>query len=180
MSEATTKNAEMLVLVDEDDREIGTGEKLAVHVDGALHRAFSIYLFNSEGQLLLTRRAQGKYHSGGLWTNTCCGHPRPGEPVERAARRRLREETGIDVELRYGFRFIYRATLSGGLTENELDHVFVGIYDGTPDLDPNEADACEWVDGDALLRDVELHPKRYSVWMALSLQQALVCHRAKP
>jgi isopentenyl-diphosphate Delta-isomerase len=180
MTEAVTKKddtREMLVLVDENDREVGTAEKLAVHVNGALHRAFSIYLFNSQGQLLLTRRAAGKYHSGGLWTNTCCSHPRPGEQVDLAARRRLREETGIDCELRYGFRFIYRAELDGGLIEHELDHVFVGTYDGTPNLDPNESDASEWVDAQMLVRDIEARPERYSVWMALSLDRALACYR---
>lgn len=168
---------EMLVLVDEHDRELGTAEKLAVHLNGTLHRAFSIYIFNSNGQLLLTRRARGKYHSGGLWTNTCCSHPRPGEPVDLAARRRLREETGIDCELRYGFQFIYRVELNGGLIEHELDHVFIGIYDGMPALDPNEADACEWVDSLALQGDIKARPERYSAWMALSLDRTLACYR---
>jgi isopentenyl-diphosphate delta-isomerase len=169
----------MLVLVDETDRELGTDEKLAVHVRGVLHRAFSIYLFNSKGQLLLTRRAAGKYHSGGLWTNTCCGHPRPGEAIHSAARRRLREETGIDCELSRGFQFIYRAELAGGLIEHELDHVFVGTYEGEPDLDPNEADAYEWVEPQALVRDVKARPQKYSVWMALSLNKALEFERTR-
>jgi isopentenyl-diphosphate Delta-isomerase len=183
MTEAVTKKdgaREMLVLVDENDREVGTAEKLAVHVEGTLHRAFSIYLFNSKGQLLLTRRARGKYHSGGLWTNTCCSHPRPGEPVDLAARRRLREETGIDCELRHGFQFIYRAELDGGLIEHELDHVFVGTFDGIPQLDPSESDASEWVDAQALTRDIKVRPERYSVWMALSLERALACYRDPP
>jgi isopentenyl-diphosphate Delta-isomerase len=183
MTEAVTKNSsarEMLILVDENDREVGTAEKLVVHIDGVLHRAFSIYLFNSKGQLLLTRRASSKYHSGGLWTNTCCSHPRPGESVDLAARRRLREETGIDCELRYGFQFIYRAELGGGLIEHELDHVFVGTYDGIPHLDPNEADACEWVDTQTLAHDIKARPERYSAWMALSLDRALACYRDRP
>jgi len=169
----------MLVLVDQDDHEVGVAEKLAVHVDGTLHRAFSIYLFNTNGETLLTRRALGKYHSGGLWTNTCCSHPRPGETTENAARRRLREETGIDCELRYGFQFIYHAVLDGGLTEHELDHVFVGAHDGAPALDPNESDAYRWVGEQRLAQDIAAHPERYSVWMALSFERAFACHRER-
>jgi isopentenyl-diphosphate delta-isomerase len=165
--------AEMLVLVDENDREIGTEEKLAAHQAGKLHRAFSIYIFNSRGQLLLTRRAPGKYHSPGLWTNTCCGHPRPGEELSAAARRRLREETGIVCDIQHGYHFIYRVGFENGLTEHELDHVFVGAYDGPLDVDPAEADAVEWVEVEALLRDVEANPARFTVWMALSLKGAV-------
>jgi isopentenyl-diphosphate Delta-isomerase len=144
-----------------------------VHQRGALHRAFSIYLFDSNGRLLLTRRAAGKYHSGGLWTNTCCSHPRPGEALEDAARRRLLEETGIDCALTRRFHFIYRAELDNGMIEHELDHVFVGTFDGEPRLDPSESDAYEWVDPRALVRDVADHPERYSVWMRCSLDRAI-------
>jgi len=170
---AARQAPEMLILVDENDREVGVEEKLAVHRRGVLHRAFSIYLFNSKGELLLTRRAAGKYHSGGLWTNTCCSHPRPGETTESAARRRLREEAGIDCALRHGFHFVYRAELDGGMIEHELDHVFVGCYDGVPTLDPTESDAYRWIDPHALLDDVKLNPVRYSTWMILSLAKTI-------
>jgi isopentenyl-diphosphate delta-isomerase len=165
--------AEMLVLVDENDGEVGTEEKLAAHRAGRLHRAFSIYLFNSRGELLITRRAPGKYHSPGLWTNTCCGHPRPGEPVERAALRRLGEETGIACELSPAFRFLYRAEFANGLVEHELDHVFIGRYEGPFALAPDEADAAKWMDADALSAEVAAHPERFTVWLGLSLKGAI-------
>jgi isopentenyl-diphosphate delta-isomerase len=176
-SKDDAENAEQLVLVDEADRELGTRGKLAVHVEGALHRALSVYVFNGKGQLLLTRRSPGKYHSGGLWTNTCCSHPRPGEAVASAARRRLREEAGIDCDLVRAFEFIYRAELENGLIEHELDHVFVATFDGEPRLDPRESDAWEWADPPALARDIAAHPERYSAWLALSLEKAVEAQR---
>jgi isopentenyl-diphosphate delta-isomerase len=163
---------EMLVLVDENDREIGTEEKLAAHRAGKLHRAFSIYIFNSRGELLITRRAPAKYHSPGLWTNTCCGHPRPGEAIADAARRRLREETGIECALAPKYHFIYRAEFDNGLTEHELDHVFTGTYDGPLAIDPQEADAVEWVAPQKVIADVAANPARYTVWFRLSLKGA--------
>src|SRR6185503_9661232 len=123
---------EMVVLVDEDDREAGTGEKMAVHRSGRLHRAFSVFVVDGEGRLLLQRRAAVKYHSAGLWSNTCCGHPRPGETILAAATRRLKEEMGFECRLRPAFSFIYRAALDHGLTEHELDHVLLGSHDGAP------------------------------------------------
>jgi isopentenyl-diphosphate delta-isomerase len=165
---------EMLVLVDENDNQIGTEEKLAAHRAGLLHRAFSIFLFNSRGEMLITRRAPGKYHSPGLWTNTCCGHPRPGESVLEAAKRRLFEETGIVCEIARKSQFIYRAEFDNGLTEHELDHILTGVYDGPLDkINPEEADAVEWVDPQDTLRDMESHPERYTVWFRLALKAAL-------
>jgi isopentenyl-diphosphate delta-isomerase len=164
---------EMLVLVDEQDREVGVEEKQAAHVAGKLHRAFSIYIFNSRGELLLTRRAAGKYHSPGLWTNTCCGHPRPGETTPDAARRRLREETGIVCEIAPKFEFLYRAEFGNGLVEHEYDHVFTGVYDGPLAIDPAEADAVEWIDPQKLLEDVAARPDRYTAWLKLSLKGAI-------
>src|SRR5690349_17076045 len=129
---------EYLILVDEQDHEIGTEEKLKTHRDAKLHRAFSIFIFNKKGQLLLQRRALSKYHSGGLWTNTCCGHPRPGENIDKAAHRRLQEEMGFDCNMKDVFRFTYKAPLDHGLTEHEVDHVFIGTCDAQPKLNHDE------------------------------------------
>src|SRR5918997_6672888 len=122
--------SEQVILVDEADREVGTGSKLEAHREGALHRAFSVFVFDRRGRLLLQKRAAGKYHSGGLWSNTCCGHPRPGEATAEAARRRLREEMNFDCELRAAFEFLYRAQFTNKLIEHEYDHVFVGEFGG--------------------------------------------------
>jgi isopentenyl-diphosphate delta-isomerase len=165
--------AEMLVLVDENDREIGVEEKLAAHRAGQLHRAFSIFIFNSRGELLITRRAPEKYHSPGLWTNTCCGHPRPGEATSDAALRRLREETGIVCEIVHKQEFIYRVEFDNGLVEHEYDHVFVGTYGGALAIDPQEADAIEWIDPKRALADIAARPERYTAWFKLALKGAL-------
>jgi isopentenyl-diphosphate delta-isomerase len=159
---------EEIILVDETDREIGYAEKLEAHRDGGrLHRAFSIVLFDAEGRMLLQQRASAKYHFGGLWTNACCGHPRRGEELLPAARRRLREELGVDTELRRAFSFRYTATDAGsGLTERELDHVLVGTVDGPVRPDPAEIDALRWVDPGELSRDLDAHPERYTPWFA--------------
>lgn len=170
---------ESIILVDESDRKMGTTDKLVAHIDGALHRAVSVYVFNSEGRLLLTRRAAGKYHSGGLWTNTCCTHPWPGETTQAAVRRCLRKEVGIDCQAVPAFHFIYRAQLENGLTEHELDHVFVATYDGEPDLNLNEADAYIWVDLRELGHDIATCPEKYTAWLPLSLDRAVETQRAQ-
>jgi isopentenyl-diphosphate delta-isomerase len=121
---------EQVILVDEKDIELGTMEKVEAHKRALLHRAFSVFVFNSKGELLLQQRAENKYHSAGLWTNSCCSHPRPGEDTLEAAMRRLKEEMGFETPLRKAFDFIYRAGFSNGLTEHEFDHVIVGYYDG--------------------------------------------------
>jgi isopentenyl-diphosphate delta-isomerase len=159
---------EQVVLVDESDREIGTAEKLAAHRDGGrLHRAFSIVLWNRRGEMLLQRRSARKYHFGGLWTNACCGHPRPGEPVAAAARRRLREELGVDLELRPAFSFRYEAAdAASGLCEREIDHVFVGELEGAAAANPEEVDAVRWTACDEITRDLAAHPHRYTPWFA--------------
>src|SRR5205085_4273578 len=136
---------EQVILVDECDRELGVSEKLQAHRAGALHRAFSIFIFDADKRLLLQKRAQTKYHSAGLWSNTACGHPRPGEPTEAAAHRRLREEMRFDCALRPAFQFLYRAELSGGLVEHEYDHVFVGEFDDEPVPDRAEVEDWRWV-----------------------------------
>lgn len=164
---------ERVILVDERDNEIGTAEKLRAHREGRLHRAFSVFLFNSAGQMLLQRRAGAKYHSGGLWTNTCCSHPRPGEPTVEAARRRLREEMGLQCELEPTFTFTYRAELDDGLWEHELDHVFVGRTDQEPAPDPDEVEGWRWSEVDQVARDVEKHPERFTVWFRIAFAEVV-------
>src|SRR5687767_15958950 len=135
---------ERVVLVDENDAEVGTLEKQRAHLEGRLHRALSVFVLNSRGEMLLQRRAAGKYHSGGLWTNTCCSHPRPGEPILAASLRRLEEEMGIICPLRPLFVTRYRADLDNGMTEHELVHVLGGLHDGPVRPDPAEADGFAW------------------------------------
>lgn len=162
-------SGERVVLVDETDRELGSGDKLAVHRDGRLHRAVSVLVFDGQGRLLLQRRAEAKYHSAGLWSNTCCGHPRPGETAEAAAHRRLREEMGFDCPLEPAFAFRYRADLGNGLQEHEYDHVFVGRFPGAPA--PNAAEVAEWrwAGLDELVRDAAARPAAYTEWFKILL-----------
>ena len=162
---------EEILLVDELDGELGAAGKIHAHTGaGLLHRAFSIVLFGPDGRMLLQRRAATKYHFGGLWTNACCGHPRPGEELVEAARRRLREELGLDAELQPVFSFRYSATdHQSGLSEQELDHVLVGAASGEFDPDPEEIDDLRWVHCRDLTRDVRAYPERYTPWFALLL-----------
>ena len=156
---------ELLVLVDEQDREVGTCSKLAAHREGHLHRAVSVMLFDDAGRLLLQRRAPDKYHSGGLWSNTCCGHPRPGESPVDAASRRLRAELGItNVSLRPAGTFRYRAALRNGLIEHELDHVLVGTWAGDAVLAPAEVSAVRWVHPTQLSVELMAYPQRFTAW----------------
>lgn len=162
--------AEQLILVDEDDRELGVAEKMQAHREGALHRAFSVFVFDHGGRLLMQKRAASKYHSAGLWSNTACGHPRPGETTKDAARRRLREEMGFDCELRAAFEFVYRAEVGGELIEHEYDHVFVGACDRSPAPDPAEVEDWRWVSMDELRRNLNEEPHRYSRWLKLVIE----------
>lgn len=155
---------EHLMLVDADDRVIGTAEKHAAHRSGALHRAFSVLIHDPEGNWLLQRRSPDKYHSGGLWTNAACGHPRPGEASHAAASRRLEEELGFVCPLTYVTRIHYRAALDRGMTEHELVSVFTGRHAGPVEPNPAEADAVRWIQPIALRRDIEDRPDRYTVW----------------
>jgi isopentenyl-diphosphate Delta-isomerase len=164
-----------VILVNRNDDDLGSAGKMAVHRRGALHRAVSIFLFDARGRLLLQKRAAAKYHSAGLWSNTCCSHPRPSEQSAHAARRRLREEMGIDCELKEVFSFIYRAVLGNGLIEHEYDHVFLGNYDGFPLLNPEEADDWRWMEMRQLSTDVRNRPRAYSYWLAASLHQVINC-----
>ncbi|HEX2090857.1 MAG TPA: isopentenyl-diphosphate Delta-isomerase [Longimicrobiaceae bacterium] len=162
---------ERVILVDEHDIERGSAEKLRAHVEGELHRAFSVVVFNRRGEVLLQRRAAEKYHSGGLWSNTCCGHPRPGEDTALAARRRLREEMGLDCDLEWICGFRYRAELRGGLAEHEYDHLFVGRYDGDPHPDPEEVEDWSWVPLDRVRREIADAAERYTPWFRHLLER---------
>lgn len=153
-----------VILVDEQDREIGTMEKMEAHRKGLLHRAFSVLLFNSHGELLLQQRALSKYHSGGLWTNTCCSHPMPGESVQDAARRKLLQEMGIDLLPEFAFKFIYKTDLNNNLTEYEFDHVLIGLFDGQPRPNPIEAQDWKLVKLENVKVDILNHPELYTYW----------------
>jgi len=159
-----------VILVNEKDEPLGEMDKLEVHQKGLLHRAFSIFIFNDSGLLLLQCRANEKYHSGGLWTNTCCGHPGPGELIEEAAHRRLKEETGIETALVKKFSFIYEAHLDQKLIEHEYDHVFTGVYNQEPVLNREEASAYRWISMAELKKEIEQHPVRYTEWLKIAIQ----------
>ena len=167
---------ERVVLVNERDEDVGVGEKLQVHRDGALHRAFSVFLLNADGAHLLQRRHPAKYHSGGLWSNTCCGHPRPGEPVGAAARRRLVEEMGIDCPLEAAFGFLYQVDL-GELREHEYDHVFVGSFAGEPEPNAAEVSEWRWAHAAALKADLAERPELYTYWFRHVLDRVLAWER---
>lgn len=165
---------EFVILVDEHDHETATCEKLAAHQQGLLHRAISVFIFNSKKEMLLQQRASTKYHSGGLWTNACCSHPRPGESTAEAAKRRLKEEMGIvNDDLQFLFSFIYKAQLDNQLTEHELDHVYVGITDAMPLPDPSEVSSYKWVNVDHLSADIAENPANYTVWFKLIFERVI-------
>ena len=155
---------EHVILVDSKDNPIGTMEKHKAHRKGLLHRAFSILLFNSEGKIMVQQRAPTKYHSGGLWSNTCCSHPRSGEPMVSAAKRRLKEEMGIEAELYPLYSFIYKYEFTPELVEHEFDHVFYGETDATPHLNENEASAWRWLSWEELKQDLKLEEQKYTFW----------------
>ena len=163
---------ESVVLVDQDDNVIGSMEKMEAHRRGLLHRAFSILLFNSKGELLLQKRSASKYHSAGLWTNTCCSHPLPDEPMELATRRRLMQEMGIDLSTEFAYKFIYRAPLDHDLTEHELDYVFVGQFDGIPNVNKDEVADWKFADLNFLREDIVQHPAHYTAWFKLILNHS--------
>lgn len=160
---------EQVILVDEQDRAIGTMEKMEAHQKGVLHRAFSVLLFNAKGELLIQKRSAGKYHSAGLWTNTCCSHPRPDETLPEAAMRRLQEEMGIQVDVEPLYSFIYRVNLDGGLIEHELDHVLIGHFEGKPELNHNEASAWRYASIAQLKQEALENPDEFTHWFKLIL-----------
>ena len=162
---------EQVILVNKFDEEIGLEEKLKAHQEGKLHRAFSIFVLNSKGELLLQQRAGTKYHSRLLWANTCCSHPRPGEHLEYAVHRRLKEEMGFDCALKEAFSFIYEAELDRDLIEHEYDHVFVGIFDGVPKENKEEVNAWKWMTIDDLILDMNKSPSSYVYWLKTSIER---------
>jgi isopentenyl-diphosphate delta-isomerase len=160
---------EFVILVDENDNELGSMEKIEAHKKAVLHRAFSIFIFNDAGQMMLQQRALSKYHSPGLWTNACCSHPRPGETLEEAIQRRIVEEMGFSCEMEKVLDFIYKAPFDHGLTEHELDHVFIGKYNADPVINPEEVEAWKWIELNELLFDVKANPANYTVWFKIAL-----------
>lgn len=162
------------MLVDGDDRDRGIVEKLEAHQPpGALHRAISVFLFDNADRLLLQQRAREKHHFRGLWSNTCCTHPRPGEDVVSAGRRRLEEEMGCDAPLEVAGTFEYfAADPHSDLVERELDHVLVGTFNGTPEVDPAEVQAWMWLDVAEVRSDIAHRPERYTPWLAEALDLA--------
>ncbi|MFA5792045.1 MAG: isopentenyl-diphosphate Delta-isomerase [Candidatus Paceibacterota bacterium] len=164
---------DLIILVDENDNQIGLEEKLKAHQSGNLHRAFSIFVFNNKNELLLQQRALDKYHSGGLWTNTCCSHPRPEEETINAAHRRLQEEMGFNCELIEIFSFKYKAIFNNGLIENEFDHVFIGKYDNEIIPNNEEVNAYKWVDLKWLEKDMKENQEIYTEWLKICFEKVL-------
>lgn len=162
-----------IILVNENDEPIGASEKLEAHQLGKLHRAFSIFIFNSKGELLLQKRASSKYHSGGLWSNTCCSHPRVNEDTLSAAHRRLQEEMGLDCDLKEVHRFVYKIKFDNGLTEYEYDHVLVGKSDEAPKLNLEEVEDWKWVKLSQLCEDVKNSPENFTSWLKICLNDVL-------
>lgn len=161
-----------VILVDDKDKEIGLEEKLKAHQNGGhLHRAISVFVFNSKRQLLLQQRANSKYHAGNQWANTVCSHPFPDETVEAAAHRRLKEEMGFDCDMKEKFTFTYKAEVGNGLTEHEFDHVFYGTYEGEPKPDPSEVSDWKWVGLPDLKADIVANPQKYAPWLRLMIDR---------
>ncbi|MDP6909810.1 MAG: isopentenyl-diphosphate Delta-isomerase [Flavobacteriales bacterium] len=159
-----------VILVDENDKQVGLTEKMFAHQQGLLHRAVSVFVFSSAGKLLLQKRANSKYHGAGLWTNTCCTHPLENEGAEDCAHRRLKEEMGFDCDLEKKFAFTYRSEVENDLIEHEYDHVFFGVYDGEVDSDSQEVEDHTFVSIDKIREDLEENPDKYSVWFRIIVE----------
>ena len=164
---------EQVILVDKDDCEIGVMEKMEAHKQSVLHRAFSVFLFNPQGKMLLQQRALTKYHSAGLWTNTCCSHPRPGETLDDAVTRRLMEEMGITAKVSKAFDFIYQAELPDHLNEHEFDHVFIGNYDD--EVRPNHLEVANFVyqSIEEVAANLQSYPEKYTVWFKIAFPKVV-------
>ncbi len=157
----------MVILVDENDNQIGLMEKIEAHEKALLHRAFSVFIYNNNNELMIQQRALHKYHSPGLWTNTCCSHQREGENNIEAGKRRLFEEMGFSTELEETISFIYKAPFDNGLTEHEYDHILVGKYNQDPQPNPEEVSDWKWIGLDKLKQDIELNPSHYTEWFKI-------------
>jgi isopentenyl-diphosphate delta-isomerase len=162
---------EQVILVDVNDIPIGSMEKMEAHEKGLLHRAFSVFIFNDKNEMLLQQRALNKYHSGGLWTNACCSHPRPGENTLDAAKRRLYEEMGIKTDLQYKTSFTYKTAFDNGLTEHEFDHIFIGKFNGEPQLNKEEVNAFSWEKSDEIRRSIKKSPDNYTSWFKIAMEK---------
>jgi isopentenyl-diphosphate delta-isomerase len=158
---------EFVILVDEEDQQIGLMEKIEAHEKALLHRAFSVFIFNKKGELMLQQRAASKYHSPLLWTNTCCSHQREGESNVKAGRRRLQEEMGFVTDIKEVFSFIYKAPFDNGLTEHEFDHVMIGEYEEAPNVNTDEAAGYKWMHMEDIKKDMENHPAIYTEWFKI-------------
>ena len=158
---------EQVILVNERDEPIGLMGKMEAHEKGLLHRAFSVFIFNSKQEVLLQQRASCKYHSPNLWTNTCCSHPRAGETNLQAGERRLQEEMGMQVPLEEVFSFIYKAPFDNGLTEHELDHILIGYYNNSPIINPDEVSSWRWESPKNIKADITKHPHQYTEWFKI-------------
>lgn len=163
----------MIILVNENDEQIGIMAKLEAHEKAMLHRAFSVFIFNSKGEVLMQQRAEHKYHSGGLWTNTCCSHPFPGENTLEAANRRLMEEMGLKTTLNFVFKFQYKAVVDNELTEHEVDHVFVGKSDEIPLVNPSEVASYKYMTIQQIQEDITSSPDNYTVWFRIIFAESL-------
>ena len=169
-----SQTEEQVVLIDETGNELGLMGKTEAHEKGILHKAISIIIFNSKGEMLLQQRAFSKYHWAGIWSNTCCSHPRDKESFEDAASRRLREELNIVTPLKKEFYFIYKALdEKSGLTEHEYDWTFTGTFDGDFEFNPDEINAVKWVTKDELMKDLEANPDKYSFWFPIILKHMI-------
>ncbi|WP_335966232.1 isopentenyl-diphosphate Delta-isomerase [Galbibacter sp. PAP.153] len=162
---------EKVILVDENNQQIGLMEKIEAHEKAMLHRAFSVFIFNDEGQTMLQQRAGHKYHSPGLWTNTCCSHQREGETNVDAGKRRLQEEMGFTAELEEVLSFIYHAPFENGLTEHEFDHILVGKYNGEPNINPDEVASWKWMSLKDIQKDMKVNPGDYTAWFKIIFEK---------
>ena len=163
---------ENVILVDVLDNQLGLMPKMEAHEKAVLHRAFSVFIFNDEGELMLQQRAAHKYHSPLLWTNTCCSHQRDGESNIEAGKRRLIEEMGFKTNLKEIFSFVYKAPFDNGLTEHELDHVMIGNFNGVPKINPDEVASYKWMTLEAVKKDIELQPKLYTAWFKIIFKES--------
>jgi isopentenyl-diphosphate delta-isomerase len=169
----TDNNQHYVILVDEKDNQIGTMEKIEAHEKGLLHRAFSVFIYNDKDELLLQQRALTKYHTPGLWTNTCCSHQKVGETNIEAGQRRLMEEMGFSVPLEDKISFTYKAPFSNGLTEHEYDHILVGRYNQEPKPNPDEVASYKWQKVEDIVKDISENPDRYTAWFKIIFDKYL-------